>query len=127
MVKSVKSLFAYGTLKEGQRNHKYFKDSIIKIEKGYIYASLYDLIDHSCPTIAQGHDKIYGELITFEDEDDEIENAIDYLESNFGKENNLPYEKINIDVHLDDDVKKSKVYILQSIKDLNVKKINNEW
>lgn len=82
-MKSVKQMFVYGTLMSSQRNHHYFKDQVLKIETAQIQAKLIHLIKYNCPTIVLGEGISYGELITYNDPDDEIENAIIALEQEF--------------------------------------------
>lgn len=83
VVKSVKQMFVYGTLMSGERNHKYFKQSIIKIEPATIEAKLYHLTKYNCPTLVLGSGHTTGELVTYEDPDGQIEKSIIALEQDF--------------------------------------------
>lgn len=127
MVKLVKNIFVYGTLKKGKRNHKYFKDSIISVREGYIHASLYHLVDYDCPTILEGNDKIYGQFLEYNDPTDEIEKEIDYLEGNFGDNQELIYSKEKVKVYFENSNEISQVYMLQNHYNLKKIKLKNKW
>lgn len=82
-MKSVKQMFTYGTLMSNERNHHYFKDAILKIEPAIIQGKLIHLSKYNCPTLESGLETVVGELITYEDNNDEIEKRIVALEQDF--------------------------------------------
>ncbi len=108
---------------EGQRNHKYFKNQVINIEKAYIEAKIYHLDDYNCPSIVLGPGKVYGEVITYKDLDGEIEAGLDMLEGNFEGNLELCYKKEKVDVYVGGAVKSSQVYILENIDNMDKKEI----
>ncbi len=82
-MKSVKRMFVYGTLMSGERNHKYFKDSVLQIEEAKVQGQLVHLLQHNCPTVILGTGETIGELISYNDPNDEIEKSIVALEQEF--------------------------------------------
>ncbi len=127
-MKSIKSMFVYGTLMENQRNFKYFDNNVVDIKRGYIRGDLYHLIDYNCPAITMGNEKVYGELITYEDPTGVIENEIDALERDFGHEgDSVRYDRFNVAVYVDDKEYQSSAYFLNAIDTIKTKKINQYW
>ena len=73
----MQKLFVYGTLKKGKGNHdRILSGYDIKITPAWTYGELYDLGWY--PALTQGNNKVYGELIEFDDP--EILMKIDWLE-----------------------------------------------
>ncbi len=73
----MQKLFVYGTLKKGKGNHdRILSGYDIKITPAWTYGKLYDLGWY--PALTQGNNKVYGELIEFDDP--EILMKIDWLE-----------------------------------------------
>ncbi len=127
-MKSIKSMFVYGTLMENQRNFKYFNNKVIDIKRGYIRGDLYHLIDYNCPAITQGNEKVYGELITYEDPTGIIEKEIDALERDFGHEGDcVRYDRFNVAVYVENQEYQSSAYFLSAIETIKTKKINQYW
>ncbi len=127
-MKSTKSMFVYGTLMENQRNFKYFNDNVIEIKRGYIRGDLYHLIDYNCPAITLGNDKVYGELITYVDPTDTIEQEIDALERDFGHDDSrIRYDRFNVAVYVEGQEYQSSAYFLNRIDTVKTKKINQYW
>jgi gamma-glutamylcyclotransferase (GGCT)/AIG2-like uncharacterized protein YtfP len=92
-MKQVK-LFVYGTLMKDFCNfNKYLLDSTVEIEKAYVYGKLYHLIDKECPALIEGSDKVFGEVITIEDDyNNTVVNSVDELERYFKGDNiNIVY------------------------------------
>ncbi len=124
-MKFVKQMFVYGTLMSNERNHKLFKDSIIKIEEAKINAQLYHLCEHNCPTIKLGTGETIGELITYSDPDDSIENSIIALEQEF---DGLYYEQIQTEIYTNKQILKNYVFVYQLANDnIKIEQIKGRW
>lgn len=102
-------IFVYGTLMENFRNYnKYHKGKVTSIETAYIYGKLYHLNVHNCPAIIDGRDKVYGEVITFTDDNEKtVLNAVDNFEKNFFDRDEIIYERKPADVYYLDDRRES--------------------
>ncbi len=120
----IKNIFVYGTLKQGERNHKYFQDKVVDIVPGTIKGTICHLVDFNCPGIILGQGTIGGQVIHYnDDQNNTIEQNIDELEQT----DELFYDRIEVDVTTASGVIKSQVYIPRDIENLNVKIIDNEW
>ncbi len=75
----------------GERNHKYFKDSILNISQATIKGTLYHIPKQKCPVIELGAGTCIGEYITYNDPTEEITNSIINLEHSF---NGLDYNQV---------------------------------
>lgn len=82
-MKFVREMFVYGTLMSGERNHKYFKDSIISVEEAKVVGTVYHIEKQRCPTIELGIGECVGELITYKDPTGEITDQIVAMEQEF--------------------------------------------
>lgn len=122
----LKQRFVYGTLKQGQRNHKYFKDSIVEIQEAYVYANIIKLDDYDCPTLVleDTTNKVYGELITYEDINNEIEQSIINLEQDF---NGLFYNEVELEVYYQDKSIKTNVFIYKDYQNIKHSDLDDKW
>lgn len=110
------TLFVYGTLKRGYRNHQLLEKSSY-MGKGTI--SGYDLYDlGSFPAIIRGTGEVYGELYEI---DTETMKKVDWLES----EGSL-YIKMPVNVSQDGKMIIAITYIFNR-QVHNAKKIDREW
>lgn len=94
-------IFVYGTLMEGFRNYeKYFKDvKIISLRPAYTKGTLYHLNKKDCPALVDGNEKVWGELIEFEDDKNlTVLKALDDLEKYFEDSDEIMYERREISV-----------------------------
>ncbi len=107
-------VFVYGTLKKGKGNHgRIFSGYDIKITPAWTYGKLYDLGWY--PALTQGNNKVYGELIEFDDP--EILMKIDMLEGYSGKESSFNfYERREIQVFSDKEEFTAWAYFLRKYK-----------
>lgn len=107
-------VFVYGTLKKGFPNHeRIFKGYEIKITEAWAYGELYDLGWY--PALIQGNNKVYGELLEFDDP--EIFMKIDMLEGYSGKESSFNfYERRKIQVFSDKEEFTTWAYFLNKSK-----------
>ena len=107
-------LFVYGTLKKGKGNHdRILSGYDIKITPAWTYGKLYDLGWY--PALTQGNNKVYGELIEFDDP--EILMKIDMLEGYRGKESSFNfYERREIQVFTDKEEFTAWAYFLRKYK-----------
>lgn len=73
--------FVYGSLLTDFYNfNKFLRGKTIHIESGYIYGKLFHLQNKGYPAFIEGgKDKVYGEIITFENSQETLK-AIDRLE-----------------------------------------------
>ncbi len=63
-------IFVYGSLMKGFFNYeKYLKHRAVKVEKGKTKGVLYHLENKGYPGMVDGDDEVYGEIITYTDED----------------------------------------------------------
>ncbi|ANS04950.1 hypothetical protein [uncultured Mediterranean phage] len=107
-------LFVYGSLKFGENNHnRIFSDYDIKITSAWTYGKLYDLGWY--PALTQGNNKIYGELIEFDNL--EILKKVDYLEGYRGEISNFNfYDRMEIIVFTDKNEFTAWTYFLNKCK-----------
>ncbi len=113
----LKSFFAYGTLMCGNRNYmKYLYKKVVKIEPAYIDGKLFHLNEFGCPGLVEGNEKIYGEYITYIDnEDDDIEKALDLLENIGNEDASLYYSKEVKTIDVNNEKIDATCYICQNI------------
>ena len=92
-------LFVYGSLKFSEMNHdRIFGGFDIKVTPAWTYGKLYDL--GYFPALTEGNNKVYGELIEFDDL--EILGRVDSLEGYRGEESEYNfYERREIQVFSD--------------------------
>lgn len=107
-------VFVYGTLKKGKGNHhRILSGYDIKITPAWTYGKLYDLGWY--PALTQGNNKVYGELIEFDDP--KILMKIDMLEGYRGKESSFNfYERREIQVFTDKEEFTTWAYFLNKSK-----------
>lgn len=123
-MKSVKQMFVYGTLMSGERNHRYFKDSIIKIETATIEAKLYHLTKYDCPTLVLGEGQTIGELVTYNDPDDQIEQSIIALEQDF---DGLYYDYVPAVIQTKDNKLTQNVFVYPMKEDEEAILLTAKW
>jgi gamma-glutamylcyclotransferase (GGCT)/AIG2-like uncharacterized protein YtfP len=94
-------IFVYGTLMECFKNYNiYLRKNVKSINKAYIYGELYHLGMRNCPAIVEGKDKVYGEVITFRDDDQRsVLNKIDEFEKYFFDSNEIIYVRTDVEVY----------------------------
>jgi len=110
-------LFVYGSLKQGFSNHnRIFVGTDIKITPAWTNGELYDL--GFFPAMTEGDDKVYGELIEFDDI--EILRKVDSLEGYRGKNSIYNfYERREIIVFTDKNEVTAWAYFLNESKIIN--------
>jgi gamma-glutamylcyclotransferase (GGCT)/AIG2-like uncharacterized protein YtfP len=124
-------IFVYGTLMQNFRNYnKYLKGKITSIAPAYIYGKLYHLGIHDCPAIIDGTDKVYGQVLSFNDDSNQsILNSVDRFEKYFFDSGEIIYERKSVDVHyLDNSIERLSFYKLTNIdvlKNENTKYISS--
>lgn len=105
-------VFVYGTLKKGFSNHdRILSGYDIKITPAWTYGELYDL-KWGFPAMAAGRNKVYGELLEFDDQ--EMLQKIDRLEgfrSNGSRSNFYMREIVTVYVNYDQPLQ-ACVYLL---------------
>lgn len=93
-------MFVYGSLMNGFYNYeKYLDGRVVNIEKAFVLGTLYHIENKGYPGfINEGSRKVYGEIITYDDEN--IASEIDYLEEyvDGDNENNM-YNKERLVVY----------------------------
>ena len=94
-------LLVYGTLMKDFCNFNKYLLNQSEINKAYVYGRLYHLIDKECPALIEGSDKVFGEVITIADDDDNtVVNSVDELEKYFkGNKINIVYIREEIKVY----------------------------
>lgn len=94
-------IFVYGTLMNSFSNYdKYLKGKVTSINTAYIYGNLYHLTCHNCPGVIDGKDKVYGQVISFiDDEENTVLNTIDEFEKYFDGNSEIIYERVPKMVH----------------------------
>ena len=107
-------LFVYGSLKFGEINHhRIFSGYDIKVTPAWTYGELYDL--GYFPALTEGTNKIYGELIEFDDL--EILRRVDSLEGYRGGNSNFNfYDRKEIHVFTDKNEFTAWTYFLNKCK-----------
>lgn len=123
-MKSVKQMFVYGTLMSGQRNHHYFEDNILEIVPATIEAELYHLEAYDCPTLVIGSGQAIGELITYIDPEDQIENSIIALEQDF---DGLYYDQIPAMIKTINGKIEKDVFVYKIQENDEVQFVINKW
>lgn len=124
-------IFVYGTLMQNFRNYnKYLKGKITSIAPAYICGKLYHLEIHDCPAIIDGTDKVYGQVLSFNDDSNQsILNSVDRFEKYFFDSSEIIYERKSVDVHyLDNSIERLSFYKLTNIdvlKNENAKYISS--
>lgn len=106
-------IFVYGTLMKDFRNYNiYLKNKATSIAKAYIYGKLYHLGNRNCPAIIDGTDKVYGQVIEFDDDEKHsILNKIDKFEKYFFDSDEIIYERTKVLVHyMNDTVEELSYY-----------------
>jgi gamma-glutamylcyclotransferase (GGCT)/AIG2-like uncharacterized protein YtfP len=106
-------IFVYGTLMNDFKNYNiYLKNKAISVTRAYIYGELYHLQMHDCPAIIEGKDKVYGQVITFVDDDaHSVLKQIDELEKYFFNSNKIIYVRTKVDVYyLNNTIEKLSFY-----------------
>lgn len=93
-------IFVYGTLMMGFRNFdRYLRGKVIEIQPACIRGELYHLGLHDCPAIVDGNDLVYGEVVSFEDDDTcTVLNAIDHFEKYFFGSTDVIYKRTPVQV-----------------------------
>ncbi|HBF77810.1 MAG TPA: gamma-glutamylcyclotransferase [Clostridiaceae bacterium] len=115
-------IFVYGTLMEGFRNYnKYLKGHVLGHEKSYVYGKLYHLKNKNCPALVDGNDIVYGEIMTFtDDENGSILKTMDSMEEYFEDQDEVMYLRNNIKVyHMNGKSEMLPAYIFINTKMLN--------
>lgn len=116
-------LFVYGTLMKGFRNYeRYFESAdVISVERAYTNGTLYHLNRKACPALVEGKQKIWGELIKFNDDKDlTFLKRLDNLEEYFENSNEVMYERKKATVFLENGEKEEAyVYFYVNNKNMN--------
>ncbi len=117
----LKSMFTYGTLMCGNRNYmKYLYKKVVSIEPAYIKGKLFHLHDYNCPGLIEGNEDVYGEYITYIDnENDDVEKAVDNLENVFHPKEPLHYTKEKKVIKVNNKDINTYCYICQNIESHN--------
>lgn len=93
-------MFVYGSLMNGFYNYeKYLDGRVLNIEKSFVLGTLYHLENKGYPGfINEGNTKVYGEIITYDDENisREIDNLEEYVH---GDDENNMYNKERLVVY----------------------------
>lgn len=95
-------MFVYGSLMNGFYNYeKYLEGKVLNIEKSFVIGSLYHIENKGYPGfVNEGSTKVYGETITYEEEN--LAKEIDELEEYvLGEENDNMYNKEKLVVYSD--------------------------
>lgn len=110
-------IFVYGTLMENFRNYnKYLKGHITSVSTAYIYGRLYHLNKHNCPAIIDGTDKVFGQVLTINDDiNHSILYIVDRFEKYFFDSNEIIYERQPVVIH----------YLDNSTEELSFYKLTN--
>lgn len=108
----------------GERNHKFFRDSVLKIEEAKVCGTVYHIAKQKCPSIELGSGECIGELITYHDPSGEITSEIIAMEQEF---DGLDYEQVSTYATINDEIEDIKVfcYPLQSVEKTNV--VSGRW
>ncbi|MCF6464782.1 gamma-glutamylcyclotransferase family protein [Clostridium sp. Cult2] len=117
-------LFVYGTLMKGYRNYKkYFeKANVINIRKAYTKGVLYHLNKKDCPALVEGNEKVWGQLIEFNDDENlTFLKELDDMEKYFENSNEVMYERKEVNVFMENgEREKAYAYIFINIKNMDI-------
>lgn len=88
-------IFVYGTLMKGYHNYnKYLDGHVNSIKRAYVYGKMYHLPGEECPAIVDGNERVYGQVLEGEDDDDgKVLKSVDLLEKYFGNKSTVMYER----------------------------------
>lgn len=120
-MKKVK-LFVYGTLMKDFRNYeKYLKGRVSEFKKAHTDGQLYHLKHKNCPAMIQGGDRVYGEVMVYNDNDQlGLLRELDLMEEYFEGSSKPMYRRQEINVWYDDGSKdKAFAYIFIRSDSLN--------
>ncbi|MGL5756447.1 MAG: gamma-glutamylcyclotransferase family protein [Paraclostridium sp.] len=97
-------MFVYGTLMKDYHNYdKYLKEYAISHKKAYTHGNMYHLPSKKCPAVVEGDNKIYGQVIEIEDnEQRSVLKSVDYLEKYFDGSNEIMYKRKDKEVFYED-------------------------
>lgn len=98
-------IFVYGTLMENFGNYnKFLSDYVVNIQRAYTKGILYHLKNKECPALIEGDETIFGEVITFVDnEKHSVLKSIDNLEEYFEGNPEVMYERRHIKVYYENE------------------------
>ena len=122
-------IFIYGTLIKNFRNYnKYLKSKVTSITVAYIYGKLYHLKIHNCPAIIDGKDKVYGQVIAFNDDAEyTLLKTIDNFEKYFFDRDEIIYERKPVDIYYPDNNKKERLSFYKLVNRDVLKSENAEY
>ncbi len=108
----------------GERNHKYFKDSILKVEEAVVEGTVYHIDEQRCPSIELGSGQCIGELITYQDPEGTITNSIIAMEQEF---DGLDYSQVKTQAVVGDKLEEIKVFCYPLSKLEKQVTVNGRW
>lgn len=108
----------------GERNHKYFEDSIINIEEARVAGTVYHIEKQRCPSIELGRGECVGELITYNDPTGEITDQIVAMEQEF---DGLDYYQVATKVFTTNKVVEVNVFCYPLDIDEKDRTVNGKW
>jgi gamma-glutamylcyclotransferase (GGCT)/AIG2-like uncharacterized protein YtfP len=116
----LKRAFVYGTLLHGLRNYvKCLADRVVKVEKAYVYGKIYHMRRYNCPALVDGDQKVWGEVLTFDDTGGATTRRMDELEEFTGDVNTSLYIRIPRIVYFPDHKELLEVYFFARLEELD--------
>lgn len=121
-------MFVYGTLMSGFRNYdKYLDGKVIAVRSAYIYGKLYNLKEKGCPGVTEGSDKVFGQVISFvDDENQSLLNTIDEFEKYFEDEKEIMFERNPVKVYFSEE-ETEELYYYKFLREDLFEKFNAEY
>ncbi len=108
----------------GERNHKYFKNSVIKVEEAKVVGTVYHIEKQMCPSIELGSGKCIGELITYNDPTGTITKSIIDMEQQF---DGLDYNQIKTKAIVGEKFEDILVFCYPLSADEKAIAVNGRW
>lgn len=108
----------------GERNHKYFEDSVIRVEEAKVAGTVYHINQQMCPSIELGSGECIGELVTYNDPEGKITNQIIEMELKF---DGLDYNQIQTHAVIGNKVEDIKVFCYPLSSSEKTIKVCGRW
>lgn len=121
-------IFVYGTLMKGFHNYDIYLDGkATAVRDAYIYGKLYNLEEKGCPGVIEGCDKVYGQVISFVDDDNHsLLNTLDEFEKYFEDEKAIMFERNPVKVYFSEE-ETEELYYYKFLREDLFEKFNAEY
>ncbi len=108
----------------GERNHKYFEDSVIMIEEAKVVGTVYHINQQMCPSIELGFGECIGEFVTYNDPEGKITTQIIEMEQQF---DGLDYNQIKTQAVIGHKVEDIKIFCYPLANSEKAIKVTGRW